>query len=79
MPQLRNPQGSRTSGRSAAPVKVAVGAAIHLSNGQFRISGNYLAPMDWGFRIRIVPNEPIRSEAGSGTGSLSENKKAVPR
>jgi hypothetical protein len=53
------------------------GTAIHLSIGHFSALGKYLAPMDWGFRIRIVANEPIRTGAGPATKVLSGDKKAV--
>lgn len=37
------------------------GTASHLSNDQFSFLEKYLAPVDCGFRIRIVANEPNRA------------------
>lgn len=76
LPDLSMQIGRTTSHN--LPLWTAGERAIHLSIGHFSALGNYLAPMDWGFRIRIVANEPIRTGAGPATKVLSGDKNAVP-
>jgi hypothetical protein len=57
----------------------ASGTANHLSNDQFSVLEKYLAPVDYGFRIRIVANEPYRTGLAPRSSFLSKDMKSVPR